>query len=106
MRVANGIHIRTLTIDQNVHRELARRFPLVERPAFKIGDRDQIFSHAAFARHRRRRKDATVVETHAHVAVRRNDIAALVHQVTNPDQIALDCLLIHELSPLRLCVWS
>jgi len=106
MRMANSLHVRTLTIDQKMHRELARRFTIVQCFAFEIRDRDQIFGHASFARHRRRREDAAVVESHAHVAVRRDDVAPLVHQVTNPDQIAFDCLLIHEMSLLRFCVFA
>ncbi len=67
--MANCLHVRTLAIDQQVHRELARRFTLVKRFAFKIRDRDQILGHASLAGHRRRREDSAVVESHAHVAV-------------------------------------
>jgi hypothetical protein len=87
-----------------MHRKLARRFALVECFAFEIRDRDQILGHSSFARHRRRREDAAVIKSHTYIAVRRNDVAPLVHQVANPDQIALDCLLIHGKSLLRLCV--
>src|ERR1051325_1099996 len=95
MSVTNSFHIRTLAIDQQVHRELARRFSLVELVAFEIRDRDQIVGHATLARHRRRGEDTTVVETDADVAIRRNDITSFVHQMANLDQIPSCCLFIH-----------
>jgi hypothetical protein len=69
VRVADGVDLRTFAIDEQVHREFTRCAAVVQRAAFEIRDRQQIFRHAAFARHRRRREYATIVQTHADVAV-------------------------------------
>ena len=44
--------------------------------------------------------DAAIVKLHAHVAVRRDNIASFVHQVANAYQIPFDCLLIHTFKKL------
>src|ERR1051325_7084982 len=86
MRMTDSLHVRTFAINQKVHGKLAGSFALVERFAFKIRDGDQILRHASLAGHRRRSKDAAIVEAYAHVAVRRNDVTPFVHQVANSNQ--------------------
>ena len=67
--MTNSLNVRTFAINQEVHREFARSFSVVECFAFEIRDRDEIFRHATFARHRGRCEDAPVIELNAHVTV-------------------------------------
>src|ERR1041384_1186504 len=61
MCVAHSLHIRTLAIDQKMHGELTRSAPIIERFAVEICNRNQVLSHATFARHRWRGENAIVV---------------------------------------------
>jgi len=61
MSMTNSFHIRSLAIDQKVHRQLARCFAVIQRLAIEIGDSDQIFCHSTLASHRWCGKDSTVI---------------------------------------------
>ena len=101
--MTNSLHVRTLAIDQQVHRELLDAL----RSLSALPSRSVIAIRSSvmrpFARHRRRREDTAIVESHTHVAVRREHSFARTSG-GKPDQITFDCLLIHEMSLLRLCV--
>jgi uncharacterized protein YktB (UPF0637 family) len=85
MRVADGPDIRTFTVDQKVHRQLARGASFIQCPSLNVRDGDQIFRHPAFARHRRRSEDAPIIKPDAHISIGRDDVTALVHQMTDFD---------------------
>src|SRR5438105_1521669 len=71
MSMADSFDVRPLAINQKVHCQLARCLLIIQRAALKIRNRDQIFRHAAFARHRWSRQDTTIIKLHAHISVGR-----------------------------------
>ena len=95
MSVTDGPHVGPLAVNQEVHSEFARRATIVQRATFKISDGQQVFSISTLASHRRRRQHATVFEQHTNVAVRGDDVAALVHQLANTYEIASGGLFVH-----------
>ena len=93
--MTDSFHVRPLAINQKVHRQLARGSLIIQRAAVKIRNRNQVFRHPAFAGHRWRRQDAAVLKLHAHISVGRNHIAALIHQMTDAQEVSACGLLIH-----------
>src|SRR6266850_4083328 len=80
MRMTDRHDIRPLLVNQEMHRQLARRPSITKWLPRCVGYRKRILRHAAFANHGRRGDDPPVVKTHAHIAVRRDDITALIQE--------------------------
>src|SRR5438045_111437 len=88
MSMTDSFDIRPLPINQEVHRQLARGPLIIQRATVKVSNRDQVFGHSTFAGHRRRRQDAVVIKLHTDISVGRNNVAALIQQMTDAQEIS------------------
>src|SRR6266567_8825776 len=80
-----------------MHREFARGATIIQGATFKIGNRQHVFRRTAFAGHCRGRQHPDIIQPDTDIAIRRNDVAALVHQLADAHQVPSCGLFVHQL---------
>jgi len=93
MRVDDGVHVRSLTINGEVHLDLARDGARAREPLTVQVDDDHLFGlHHALAHAARRGQHATFVQADREVAVASRDETLLVNALAELDQVTSQML--------------
>jgi hypothetical protein len=89
MGVADGVHVRPHSIEQQMHLDFGRHFSIARAfMTVKIRD-DHVFTReTAFVHAGGGCKDAAVAEAHGHVTLARDNVFAVVHPATDRTDVA------------------